>query len=530
MGQATNAKQQLVNRSVIGLCAGLCSVALLTSAQTVNAGVGVDASELMNAVTLEGVRRHQVVLQEIADRNGGTREASSNGYFESVLYVSREMTLAGYDTSVQLFPYVFFENNTDPELEQLSPNAVTYTPNDVDGFATLTYSGSGEVSAIAEPVDIILPPAADANTSTSGCEAEDFANFTAGNIALIQRGACTFFDKAFNAQAAGAIGVIIFNEGQEGRTGAVGATLGGEGVTIPVVFSAFAIGEELASAESTVRLMVDATTETRVSANVLADTPIGNIDDTVVVGGHLDSVPEGPGINDNGSANAAMLEIALQMSKLGMLEDPDTGVANRVRFAFWGAEEAGLVGSDYYVANLPEEELDRIVANLNFDMVGSPNYVRFVYDGDGSEFGSPGPEGSAFLEWLYRDYFMEQGLASSPTQFDGRSDYLAFILAGIPATGLFTGAEGIKTEEEAGIYGGTAGEAYDVCYHAACDTIDNVSLQGLDEMTDAMAYGIKVLAVNDLPLPRAERSFQASTSKRSGYEMEFDYHGNHLTR
>src|SRR5690606_14061144 len=153
----------------------------------------------------------------------------------------------------------------------------------------------------------------------------------------------------------------------------------------------------------------------------------------------------------------------------------DIQPTNRVRFAFWGAEESGLVGSSYYVASLSSSELRDIALNLNFDMVGSPNYVRFVYDGDGSDTPVAGPNGSGRIEDVFLDYFAAQGLATEPTAQDGRSDYFAFTAAGIPAGGLFTGAEGVKTPEQAAVYGGDAGVAYDACYHQACDTLANVN-------------------------------------------------------
>jgi len=390
----------------------------------------------------------------------------------------------------------------------------------------LTYSGSGDATAPVEAVDIQLPPGADPNTSSSGCEAEDFAGFTAGNIALVQRGTCTFFLKALNAQDAGATGVVIFNEGQEGRTEAAAVTLGSPDIiTIPVVFSSFAIGEALAADGAEARVAVDAETLRRVSANVIADAPLGNPDETIVVGGHLDSVEEGPGINDNGSAIATMLETAIQMSELGFLDPDTTPLQNRLRFAWWGVEELGLVGSSYYVANLLDTELAQIKANLNFDMIGSPNYARFVYDGDGSDTEVEGPEGSAFIEWMFRDYFDTRGLAHSPTEFSGRSDYGPFIEVGIPAGGLFTGAEGIKTEEEVGLYGGTAGEAYDPCYHEACDTFENNSDLGLSEMSAAMVYSVMTLGVNDLPVPRDQ-----ARAKRQASRAIFEYWGHHLVR
>lgn len=508
-------------------------MATMLSGQPAVAGVGVDASALIEAVTVTGITTHLDAFQSIADANNDTREASSSGYFESVLYVSEALSIAGYEVDVQIFPFIFFEDTTPPELQQISPVDTVYTPDDEEGFASLTYSGSGEVSAIAQAVDVILPAAADANTSTSGCEAEDFAEFQEGNIALVQRGSCSFFLKALNAEQAGAVGVVIFNEGQEGRTSAFGGTLGQAGISIPVVGANFDIGNTLAAQESVIRLKVDAITETRISGNVLADTPIGAEEHTVVVGAHLDSVAEGPGINDNGSGTAAILEVALQMSNIGLLDDEETGIRNRVRFAFWGAEELGLLGSEYYVDTLPDAEFEQIMANLNFDMVGSPNFARFVYDGDGSASEESGPEGSAFIEWMFNDYFQDEGLANEPTAFDGRSDYGPFILAGIPAGGLFTGAEGIKTEEQAGIYGGTAGEAYDSCYHEACDTDENLSTQALDEMSDAIAYAVNVLAVNRLPVPNAVAAAKNSVfvdANNSSRDVMFDYDGKRLQR
>ena len=217
------------------------------------------------------------------------------------------------------------------------------------------------------------------------------------------------------------------------------------------------------------RVVADVHVEQRTTTNVIADSTSGRTDRTVMAGAHLDSVDEGPGINDNGSGTAVILETAVQMAELGI--EP----RNAVRFAFWGAEESGLIGSQHYVDSLTKKQLNRI-ARLPELRHGRarPNFVRFVYDGDGSAFGIKGPSGSqarrdgpSSTSSPRRDWRLE------PTEFDGRSDYDAFINAGIPAGGLFTGAEGIKTAEQAAIYGGTAGVAYDPCYHQACDTYAN---------------------------------------------------------
>lgn len=473
-------------------CAAVCAV--LTSSVvslTVQSAVSVDTNSLREAVTVEGVRAHQAAFQAHADANGGTREASSAGYQASVDYVADTMSAAGYEVTVQEFNYPFFEELEPAVLEQTAPVPTVYPYFDDDGFYTMFYSGSGDVTAIAQPVDLVLPPAPNANTSTSGCETADFDGFAAGNIALIQRGSCSFALKAANAEAAGAVGVIIFNEGQEGRTDAIFGTLSNPVFNVPIVGAAFAVGNELSAGGATVHMFVNATSELRPSSNVIAETTGGRDDRVVVVGAHLDSVSAGPGINDNGSGSAASLEVALQMAELGITP------RNKVRFAWWGAEEAGLLGSEHYVANLGMRDIQKIALNLNFDMVGSPNFVRFVYDGDGSDTPLAGPNGSKVIERVFLDYFRDEAgaLPVEPTAFSGRSDYGPFIAVGIPAGGLFTGAEGIKTDDQAAIYGGTAGEQYDPCYHLACDTFDNNSLEALDQMSDAIAHSVMTFAM-----------------------------------
>jgi Zn-dependent M28 family amino/carboxypeptidase len=259
--------------------------------------------------------------------------------------------------------------------------------------------------------------------------------------------------------------------------------------------------------------------ELTTTSNVLAETPGGRDDRVVVVGAHLDSVPEGPGIQDNGSGSAAILEVALQMAELGI--EP----RNKVRFAWWGAEESGLVGSQFYVDNLSKRDIKNIALNLNFDMIGSPNFVRFVYDGDGSDTPLAGPNGSKNIEQVFLDYFAEQNLPTEPTAFDGRSDYGPFIAVGIPAGGLFTGAEGIKTDEQAAIYSGTAGDQYDPCYHLACDTFDNVSLVALEQMSDSVAHAVLTFAETT--------SSVNGTDKGKGlgkFKNEMEYQGSQLVK
>lgn len=216
--------------------------------------------------------------------------------------------------------------------------------------------------------------------------------------------------------------------------------------------------------------------------NIIAESKGGDADNVVLVGAHLDSVDKGAGINDNGSGSAAILEVAVQ---LGQVKP-----RNKLRFALWAAEESGLVGAERYVESLVPAEKDRIALYLNFDMIGSPNHVFFVYDGDNSDGvgAGPGPVGSTEIEKTFETFYNKRGVPFKGTDFDGRSDYGPFIAAGIPAGGLFTGAEGVKTAAEAEVWGGIAGAAYDPCYHQACDNFGNVNLFALDVNSDAVAY------------------------------------------
>ncbi|GAA4240163.1 M28 family metallopeptidase [Actinomadura meridiana] len=221
--------------------------------------------------------------------------------------------------------------------------------------------------------------------------------------------------------------------------------------------------------------------------NLIADWPGGDVNNTLMVGGHLDSVTAGPGINDNGSGSAANLEIALTVAKEGYKP------SRHLRFGWWGAEELGLIGSTYYVNNLPSAERSKIKGYLNFDMVGSPNAGYFAYDGDGSS-GNGGPAGSAEIEKVLRAHFGTINVPVEDTPFDGRSDYGPFIRYGIAAGGLFTGAEGRMTSAQAQKWGGQAGTAYDRCYHSRCDTSTNINDTALDRNSDAIAYAVWTLS------------------------------------
>jgi Zn-dependent M28 family amino/carboxypeptidase len=472
---------------------------------------------LRKAVTLGGIREHQAAFQAIADANGGTRLSGTAGYDQSVDYVKGKLEAAGYAVDVQSFTFQLVSDRTPPAFEQVTPNPTTYV-NGVD-YNTATYSGSGDTTA----------PIAAPSGDIRGCYADDWAGFTPGSVALVQRGtptgfpggSCTFRIKANNAVAAGAGAVLIFNN----AAGAPNFTLAEPRFSHSVLGLTQTLGESLraqvTSGPVTVHVKTDTIAEERTSYNVIAETASGDPNNVVVVGAHLDSVSRGPGINDNGSGSAAILEIAEQYAAQSRI------ARNKVRFMWFGAEEHGLIGSSRYVASLPQSELDKIMAMLNFDMIGSPNFVRFVYDGDGSATSPAGPRGSAHIEDMFVDYFNSQGLANEPTQFSGRSDYGPFIARGIPAGGLFTGAEGIKTAAQAATYGGTAGLQYDPCYHLACDTYANNSDTALDQMSDAAAHVTLMLSRTkvDLSMTRASAAARTSGSRTTVDFQEHDHEG-----
>ena len=483
-------------------------VALMLPATTATAQTGGGCAnrtnntyeELLECVTLEGVREHQAALQKIADNSEdpvypGTRAAGTTGYQGSVDYVAGLLKDAGYAVTLDEVEITF---NFPATLVQLTPAEAEYETG------VFTGSGSGAVEGPVHPIDINLEKG-DLAVSTSGCEAEDFAPFDwsgDADIALIQRGTCFFGTKAFFAEQAGAEAVIIFNQGNTpdreelfigdatslDDPAAPGTPLP-DPVThgIPVVGASFVDGIAL-SAEGSTAFIEVLPAETRIDHNVIAELPGKNADNVVMAGAHLDSVIEGPGINDNGSGSAAILETALMMA--------DIQPVNTLRFAWWAAEEQGLVGSADYVAGLPQEELDRIALYMNYDMVGSPNYVQMVYDSDQSTFEAPVeiPEGSIAIEDLYESYYTAIGEPYDDTEFSGRSDYEAFILAGIPSGGLFTGAEVIKTEEQEEIWGGIAGEQFDQCYHQACDTYENNNDHALEVNSDLIAFAMLTFA------------------------------------
>ncbi|MFG2874979.1 M28 family metallopeptidase [Streptomyces sp. NPDC048337] len=447
------------------------------------------ARKLVKDATGKGAYNHLKVLQSIADYNKGTRVAGSKGHVQSAQYIEAVMKAAGYKVTKNEFDFVYVE--TIAEKLTVNGSAGRDVPIHLMTYTASTPENGVTAQIAAAPVDA---------DGTNGCETGDFAAgaFT-GKIALIKRGGCTFATKQANAAAAGAVGAVIYNN----TAGALNGTLGDANAgKVPTGGITQADGEKLAAdaAAGPVEVTLDIRQfrENRKTYNVVAETRGGDENNTVFLGAHLDSVAAGPGINDNGSGSAGILQVAQRLAS------SQTKIKNKVKFAWWSAEEYGLLGSEAYVAGLTDAQKKQIKLYLNFDMIASPNAAYFVYDGDDSDGvgAGPGPEGSAQLEKGITDFLDSKNIPHAGTDFSGRSDYGPFIEVGIPSGGTFTGAEGIKTPEEAAKFGGQAGVAYDVNYHAKGDDITNIDQKALDINVDVIADAVGHYAYDLAPLSK----------------------------
>ncbi len=456
-----------------------------SSSSDTTSGVEIpECEQLQDVYDINAVLDHLDELSAIAIANDGTRSSGTPGYDASRAYVEATLQGLGYTPTVTPFNFDFWLPVGPATMAQVLPLQFDYIYD--TEFRDVTLAAPGNVNALVLPVDLQLFAG---NNSTSGCEAADFAGFVAGSIALIQRGSCSFYEKVANAEAAGAVAVILFNQGSNGgNQGLIPATLatapGNPLTTIPTVFATYPVGSFMLG--TTVSLTTDTISESRETWNIVVETMGGPPQDVVMLGSHLDSVPQGPGINDNGTGVATLLEVARLVAACDG--------ARKIRLAWWGAEEWGRLGSNAYVASLAPAELANIALYLNFDTLGSPNFIHARYDGDASSGGTGGPAGSAAIEQWFAADFMQQAIPLTETPFEGRSDYQAFIDAGVPTGGLFTGAEQLKTENEATAFGGQAGQPYDACYHLACDDIGNVDtgaleVEGRAIVRAAEAYG-----------------------------------------
>jgi Zn-dependent M28 family amino/carboxypeptidase len=425
--------------------------------------------------TVEGMRAHLDALQAIADEHGGTRVVGSPGYEASVDYVLGVLGDAGYEIATETVDMPAFEQASPTVLELVEPTTRTWT-DDVD-LRAMIFSGSGDVTGRVIAAE-------------GGCEAGDLAGFPEGDVALLEPGPCLRRDQVVNAQEAGASAVVFpYEATAEGRP-LRPTLLHPDGIEIPALCVTPEVGETLASEGGeppTVHIAVEATSTRIQPESVIAQTAGGDPGRVVMLGAHLDSVMDGPGINDNGSGVAMLLEIARWNASR------ETGDA--VRFAFWAGEEEGLYGSRAYVAGLTPGDLEAIEAYLELDMLASPNFIRYVI-ADAPAVSEIAEE-NARIQDLFTAYFEELGQEVEPIETYGGADHGPFAQAGVPVGGLFAGSADPKTPEQAEIHGGEVGELMDPCYHQACDTVENVSDLALEQFVGAYVAVLTELAGGD---------------------------------
>jgi hypothetical protein len=427
-------------------------------------------SKLLPCITQSDLWNHMENFWAIAQQNPGpdghpSRNSGEPGYKASVDYVASLMREAGYNVTVQTYTFTYFALTAPPTFAEVTPNPQNFVP--ATDWNPGQSTGTANGAALQPAGGIIIPPSS-TPSSSSGCTSADFGDFVPGRIALIQRGGCNFGVKVINAQAAGASGAVIFNEGNPGRTGLIDGGLAdasGNPImpTIPVAFTSFDVGNGLYNQYQQTPPVVNLAIQAMVTPdapdyNVIAESQGGDPNHVVVVDAHLDAV-HGAGMLDNASGSATVLDIAQMMKNVTPL--------NKLRFIWFGGEELGLLGSSYYLNNLSSDDLSHIVYDLDADVTATPNYLIGVLDPSGPDPYDRGANtASAFPNRVYkrstvaRDaavaYLDSLGLNHEFLSPNGTDAY-TFNLKGIPASGVLTGQDCCKTQDEVNLFGGLTG-------------------------------------------------------------------------
>jgi hypothetical protein len=500
------------------------SAGAITSAEC-DAQVNDTPAKLLPCIQTDDLWNHMQAFQAIADANPGldghpSRNSGEPGYWESVQYVKQKMEAAGYDVTIQPYKFTYSSFVGTPAWSEVSPTARNFTL--VTDWNPGTSNGTADAD-IQPAGGIVLPPT-ETSSSTSGCTAADFSGFTSGRIALIQRGGCNFGVKVLNAQAAGATGVVIFNEGNPGRTAVLsGSLLDADNnpfvPAIPVAFTSFDIGKQLYDEFQAgppphttldIHVVVD---ENRDDWNVIAESKGGDKNHVVVVDAHLDAI-FGAGMLDNASGSVTILDIAEKMKNVNP--------RNKLRFIWFGGEELGLLGSSFYVNNLTKSERSHIGYDLDADVTATPNYLIGVLDPAGPDlFGRTVT--STFPNRVYKASTVARDQAGDYLDSIGKNheflspvgtDAFNFNAVGIPASGVLTGQDCCKTQEEVDLFGGTVGNyegnlgTFDGgCVDNPfrwCDNLDNNDPEVLTFMSRTfanqvvqMAFDTKVMSASD---------------------------------
>ncbi|MBY0097139.1 M28 family peptidase [Mesobacillus maritimus] len=389
----------------------------------------------------------------IAKLSAQPRAAGTPGELIGAKYIKSQFEQYGYETELQSFPfYEVIRNN--------ATGSVTIGGQQINAYV---FSGSYSGEVTAEVVDVGLALAGQVPDSVKG------------KIALIQRGDNPFVEKVQNVIDKGAVGVILYNN--SGTSNNVGVADPGQ--NIPAVTLTRAQGQALVEqleggpVQATVKVTGSGYTE-KTSYNVIAKMKPHKNKDTgqvVLVGAHHDSVPGGPGANDDASGVSAVLELARVIAKM----PTDT----ELRFVTFGAEEKGLLGSYHYAGSLSEAEADRIVAHFQMDMIGA------------RDAGGDHPAGGLIMYTIDGKKNLVTDLASAagartaadyPIPYGqlGRSDHQPFHELGIPAA-LFIHSP------------------LEPWYHSPEDTLDKIDKNKLQEAAEIVGASVYQIARPDTP-------------------------------
>ncbi|OBC13002.1 peptidase M28 [Mycobacterium sp. 852013-50091_SCH5140682] len=439
--------------------------------------------DLAARITVDAMYTHLHKLADIAEANGGNRAEGTPGYDASLDYVSKLLKDKGFDVQT-------------PEFDRLGPMQGGDPALVVDGTRYPVVQGS---LLVQTPPGGLNAPTLHP-TKLTGCTAADYGSKKmTGAIAVVDDTGCSVVVKQDTAVAQGAVGLLVVSTVKPSPTGLFTPGYYRQ-LKVPVGIIEKSADTALLGTSAAVKLTLDGKSELIKSRNLVAQTKTGSTSDVVMAGAHLDSIRGGPGINDNATGVAALLETALQLGG-------SPAVHNAVRFAFWGGQETGVDGSTQYVKGLDAGQLADVALYLNFEMLGSTNAGYFTYDGDQSAATTTVksvPDGSAGIERTLAGYLNLAGVRPADMPLSDTTDYTAFLAAGVPIGGTTTGSSQRKTEVQARLWGGKAGQPFDPNYHTPRDTVDNVDAHALSIMGPAAAfavgsYAMSIDGVNGVP-------------------------------
>lgn len=441
-------------------------------------GYPLPSVDLGGEISAEAIGRHLSALDQIARDNGGIRTSGTPGYDASVDYVAGELEALGWQVTTPQFGFATFEELPGGSLEV--GGGPTFSAG--DDMHAMIYSAGGDVTA--EVATVGFDDSA-GGRGDQGCDASDWEGFPEGAIALTPPGPCLRRDTVEHAQEAGAVALVVANPDWEAGQARRPTLLFPDGIEIPVISAIGEVGEALQAAAEDgdeVHLAVETDVGQAPVRNVVAQH--GEGEPVVMLGAHLDSVLDGPGINDNASGAAAVLEIAHLLT--------DAGHPGTIRVGFWAGEEFGLHGSRDYVTSQPGLS-GELGAYLNLDMLGSINAVPMVYRNSGA------PEGSEAISDFLLAWLQSQGVPAEPEDLSSGSDHYFFAEEGVPIGGIFSGATEEVSAEQAEANDGEAGEPMDPCYHLLCDTAQNVDAEQAALYAQAAAAAAMLIVRGELP-------------------------------